>query len=122
MTTMTVEQVAQQISQEVTGGKEVRPRPQVRVEARGITLEYDDEPYPEVHSAFAAFRRLAHVEAALVSYSVRPAQEDDGVRARVTANVAVKGHTYFGHGVDNDVVAGSVRAFAAAVDQVATAA
>ena len=122
MATMTVDQVARQISQEVTGGKAVKPRPQVRVEARGITLEYDDEPYPEVQSAFAAYRRVADVEAALVSYSVRPAQEDDGVRARVTASVQAEGHTYFGHGIDADVVTGSVRAFAAALHQISTAA
>ena len=119
---MTIDQIAQQISQEVTGGRSVSARPQARVETRGIAIEYDAEPYPEVDSAFAAYRRVAAIEAALLSYSVRPAQEADRVRARVTASVQVEGHTYFGHGVDDDVVAGSVRAFAAAVDQVSMAA
>ena len=119
---MTVDQVANQVSQEVAGGKTVHPRPQVRVEARGLALEYDAEPYPEVHSAFEAYRRVAGVEATLAGYSVRSAEEDDGVRARVTATVQMHGHTFVGHGVDDDVVAGSVRAFAAAIGQVSTAA
>ena len=119
---MTVDQIAQQVSREVTGGARVQPRPPMRVEAREITLEYDAEPYPEVQSAFAAYRRVADVEAALVGYSVRPAEEDNAVRARVTATVQVRGQTYVGHGLDDDVVTGSVRAFAAAVGQVPTAA
>lgn len=114
---MTVEQVAKQVSQEVVGGKQVPPRPQVKVEARGLILEYDGEPYPEVSAAFEAYRRVAGVEATLADYSVRPVEEDTTTRAHVTATVQVHGHTYTGRGVDNDVVASSVRAFEAAVRQ-----
>jgi hypothetical protein len=119
---MTVEQIAEQVSREVAGGAKVSARPLAKVEARGLTLEYAAEPYPEVQAAFDAYRRVASVEAILGDYSVRPVEEAGRIRARVTATVGMRGNTYVGHGVDDDVVAGAVRAFAAAVDKTSTAA
>ncbi|MEE8330961.1 MAG: alpha-isopropylmalate synthase regulatory domain-containing protein [Acidimicrobiia bacterium] len=119
---MTVEQVAEQVSQEVTGGDKVSPRPLLKVETRGLTLEFDAEAYPEVGAAFDAYRRVTSVEATLGAYSVRPVEDEGRTRARVTATVQVHGSMYIGHGVDDDVVAGAVRAFAAAVDQNSAAA
>lgn len=119
---MTVEQIAEQVSREVTGGQKVSPRPLVRVAARELTLEFEGDPHPEVDAAFAAYRRVAGVTATLGGYSVRPMAEDGTTRARVTATVHVQGNTYVGQGVDDDVVASAVRAFAAAIEQASTAA
>lgn len=119
---MTVEQMAEHVSQEVAGGHKVPPRPLVKVAARELTLEYEGDPHPEVDAAFAAYRRLAGVAATLGGYSVRPVSVGSETRARVTATVQLQGNTYVGQGVDDDVVASAVRAFAAAVEQTSTAA
>jgi hypothetical protein len=48
---------------------------------------------------------------------VRPVVGDDEITARVTATVEMGSASFVGHGVAEDVVVGSVQAFAAAVAQ-----
>jgi len=89
-----------------------------RVTARELTVEFDPEPYPEVPAAFNEFCRITETDGRLVGYKVRPVVGEDDVRARVTVTVQVGSSSFVGHGVSDDVVAGSVEAFAAAVAQV----
>ncbi len=112
-----IEQVARQISSRVADGRTVAPHTPVRVPARELTIEFDPEPYPEVPAAFEEFCRITGTDGSLVGYKVRPVVSDDDIAARVTATVKVGGDSFVGHGVADDVVAGSVEAFAAAVAQ-----
>jgi hypothetical protein len=112
----------EQVSREVTGGEKVTARPPAKVEARGLTLEYDAEPYPEVTAAFDAYRRVVGVDASLADYRVRPVEDATATRARVTARVQVRERTFVGSGVGDDVIAAAVQAFESAVGQASTAA
>jgi len=113
-----VARVAQQVLHNVTDGRTVAPHTPERVPARELTIEFDPEPYPEVPAAFDEFCRITETNGRLVGYKVRPVVGEDGIRARVTATVRVGDASFVGHGVADDVVAGSVEAFAAAVAQV----
>jgi hypothetical protein len=112
-----MEQVAQQISRNVTGGHKVAPHPIERIPARELTIEFDPEPYPEVPAAFDEFCQATGTHGSLIGFKVRPVTEDEDVKARVTATVAVGAGSFEGHGVNEDVVVGAIEAFAAAVAQ-----
>ena len=115
----TIIRVAQQVPHHMNEGRTIAPHTPERVRARELTIEFDPEPYPEVPTAFEEFCRITETDGRLVGYKVRPVVGEDDVRARVTATVAVGNAPFIGHGVGDDVVAGSVEAFAAAVAQTA---
>ncbi len=112
-----IDVMAQQVSQQVTAGRRVEPRPWAKVAARELTIEYEPEDYPEVGAAFEAYCRLIGVHARLAGYSVRPVRADAHTTAQVTATVQVDGQVCVGSGSGDDVVTGSVRAFAAALER-----
>ena len=112
-----IEQVTRQVSDTVTNGRIVTPHIPERVSARELTIEFDPEPYPEVPAAFDEFCRITGTAGRLIGYKVRPVVGDDEITARVTATVEVGSDSFVGHGVAEDVVEGSVQAFAAAVAQ-----
>ncbi len=112
-----IEQVTRQVSDTVTRGRLVAPHIPERVTARELTIEFDPEPYPEVPAAFDEFCRITGTAGRLIGYKVRPVVGDDEIRARVTATVEMGSASFVGHGVAEDVVEGSVQAFAAAVAQ-----
>jgi LeuA allosteric (dimerisation) domain len=112
-----IDSVARQVSHHVTRGRTVAAHPPVRVSARELTIEFDPEPYPEVPAAFEEFCRVTGTNGRLVGYNVRPVVGEDEITARVTATVEIGSASFIGHGVDEDVVAGSVHAFAGAIAQ-----
>ncbi len=112
-----MQQVAEQVSRKVTGGRRLAPHATERISARELTIEFDPEPYPEVPAAFDEFCRITATEARLIGFTVRPVVGDDDVQARVTATVAVGAGSFEGHGVNDDVVIAAIEAFAAAVAQ-----
>lgn len=121
MTVDNVAEVAQRVSDEVSGGQAVEPHPWSKVAARELTVEFDAQGYQEVDQAFNAFRRMTGVEAGLDGYTVRTVDEDGSTKARVSATVRVGGNAYVGHGVADDVVTGSVWAFASAIGHASAA-
>ena len=112
-----IARVARQVSHHVADGRAVAPHTPERVPARELTVEFDPEPYPEVSAAFDEFCRITETEGRLIGYRVRPVVGEDDIQARVTATVMVGNASFVGHGVADDVVTGSVEAFACAVAQ-----
>ena len=111
-----MEQVAQQISRNVTGGQRVAPHAIERIPARELVIEFDPEPYPEVPAAFDEFCEITGTDGRLIGFTVRPVVGHDDVTARVTATVAVGAGSFEGHGVNEDVVVGAIEAFVAVQD------
>lgn len=115
-----IDGVARTVRDRVAHGSTVRPRRPVRAEtARALTIEFDAEPYPEVDAAFAEFCKITGTRARLAAYRVRPMEDETDARARVTVTLEVDRATSVGEAVADDVVAGSVRAFAAAASRAA---
>lgn len=112
--TRQVDEMVRLVSHRVAGGRPVKVHPQVEVEARGLTIEFDPEPYPEVRAAFDEYCRVRGVSASLFGYSVRPVVDVDEPMARVTATLGTEQGTLVGEGVGADVLSGSVQAFTAA--------
>jgi hypothetical protein len=116
MTNQEIDQITRRVAGRV--GPTPPHRPVRGVSARQLTIEFDPEPYPEVAAAFDEFCRLTGTDARLAGYTVRPV-DDHQPGARVTVTVQIDEQTRVAGAVADDVVAGSVRAFAAAVARAA---
>jgi 2-isopropylmalate synthase len=113
------EETVRLVGLQVAGGGDTPPSAKVKVDSRGLTLEFDAEGDGMVDAAFGALRKAFGVDARLVDYRVDPITP--GADAMATVNVVIRmgGETYSGRGVSSDVVEGSALAFVAALNKAA---
>ena len=114
-----VDEVVRLVSMQVAGGDKTVPQATVKVESRGLTLEYQAEGDGMVDASFAALRQAFGVDATLVDYRVDPITPGADAVAAVDVVIRIGGTTYGGRGVSTDVVEGSARAFVAALNKAA---
>jgi 2-isopropylmalate synthase len=107
------------VSMKVAGGNEVTPQASVKVESRGLTLEYEAEGDGMVHATFSALRKAFGIDARLVDYRVVPVTGGADAMAEINVVVQMGGRAYAGRSVDTDVVGGSARAFVNALNKAA---
>jgi len=108
MTPTEITSVTLQVAERV--GPVVAREP-VRVDTGGLTFEFQPEPYPVVHDAFAEYCRITGTDGTLVRYTV--GRDVNSGKALVTAAIAVGEVTHTVTGVGPDVVSAAVDAFVA---------
>ncbi len=113
------EELVHLVSMHVAGGNEVTPQASIKVETRGLTLEYEAEGDGMVHATFAALQKAFGIDARLVDYRVVPVTGGADAMAEINVVVQMGGRAYAGRSVDTDVVGGSARAFVNALNKAA---
>ena len=113
------EELIHLVSMHVAGGNEVTPQASIKVETRGLTLEYEAEGDGMVHATFAALKKAFGIDARLVDYRVVPVTAGSDAMAEINVVVQMGGRAYAGRSVDTDVVGGSARAFVNALNKAA---
>ncbi len=105
----------------VAGGSTVAPQAAVKVEARGLTLEFEGEGDGMVHATFDALKKAFGIDAKLVDYRVVPITSGADAMAEINVVLRMGGDVYAGRSVSTDVVEGSARAFVHALNKAARA-
>ncbi len=113
------EELIHLVSMHVAGGNEVTPQASIKVETRGLTLEYEAEGDGMVHATFAALKKAFGIDARLVDYRVVPVTGGADAMAEINVVVQMGGRAYAGRSIDTDVVGGSARAFVNALNKAA---
>jgi 2-isopropylmalate synthase len=114
-----MEEVVRFVSMRVAGGSTVSPQASVKVEARGLTLEFEGEGDGMVHATFDALKKAFGIAAQLVDYRVVPITKGADAMAEINVVVRIGGEIYSGRSVSTDVVEGSARAFVHALNRAA---
>jgi 2-isopropylmalate synthase len=114
-----VDEVVRFVSMKVAGGSAIDPQASVKVEARGLTLEFEGEGDGMVHATFDALKKAFGIDAQLVDYRVVPITKGADAMAEISVVVRMGGEIYAGRSVSTDVVEGSARAFVHALNKAA---
>jgi 2-isopropylmalate synthase len=114
-----VDEVVRFVSMKVAGGSTIDPQASVKVEARGLTLEFEGEGDGMVHATFDALKKAFGIDAKLVDYRVVPITKGADAMAEINVVVRMGGEIYAGRSVSTDVVEGSARAFVHALNKAA---
>ncbi len=113
------EETVRLIETHVSGGNMVTPVADVRVEIDGETLSFHGHGDGMVDATFAALKQAFGFEARLVDYRVVPVTSGADAMAEVNVVIMCGDDTFSGRSVDTDVVDGSARALAAALNKAA---